>query len=57
MNEMMIEEVWWEMMEALGYSEWWETEDEWDASASLLVALGFDAAEVEAFFDEMAWDL
>ena len=53
----MIEMVFAEMLVALGYSAWYEAEEAWDDMAEIMLQMGLDSAEVEEFFEEMAWDL
>lgn len=57
MDEEMMEEVFAEMCEALGYGAWYECEDAWEEMEEIMVGMGFDEEMVSAFFSEMAWDL
>ena len=54
---MMIERMFAEMVNALGYNAWYECEEEWEGMAEVMVAAGIDEDEVTLFFSEMAMDL
>ena len=53
----MIEEMFAEMVSALGCSAWYECENEWEVMEEKMVASGLDANEVRDFFAEMEADL
>lgn len=53
----MIEMMFSEMVTALGYSTWYECEDEWEGMEDVMVLAGFDTDEVRDFFAEMEADL
>ena len=51
--EMMFEE----MSEALGYEGWWESEGEWEGMKELMIANGLNKNIVRKFFAEMGEEL
>lgn len=53
----VVEVMFIEMCEALGYATWYEAEEAWEDMAEIMIEAGMDADEVEEFFDEMAEDL
>ena len=57
MDGYLMDEMFEEMMQALGYTDWWQTEFEWEGAATLLIQFGFSREMVDDFFEEMAWDL
>ena len=53
----VIEIMFAEMVDALGYDAWYECEEDWEAMADIMVQAGLDEDEVAEFFSEMAWEL
>lgn len=52
-----MDEVFHNMMHELGYEEWWECDDKWEEMEESMVAMGFNAEEVRAYFAEMEEEL
>ena len=55
--EEMMDMMFAEMMVALGFQAWWETEGEWEGMEEVMILAGLPQEEVRDYFREMAYEL